>query len=375
MSTRSSVMSVSEAAGPAERDDHTSGAALAGRLQDAFAAGAELLAVELGRRLGLYDAVHQAGAVTACTLSRRAGIAQRYAREWLEQQVVGGFLVVIEETGDAETRRFALTAPGADVLLDTDNPGSPVGFACALAALSTALPAVVEAFRTGEGVPFHTYGAEMRVGLASITGAGPQNSVGEWLAALPDIAARLAAGGVVLDAGCGTGWASVALARAFPEAMVHGIDTDEGSVGEALEDARAAGVVERVRFTTADAATAVGDVPCYDLVCVFHALHRMGDPVRALSAFRSALIEGGAVLVAEERPQDTSGSSADVRRRLLRAMSVLHGLPVSLAQSPRTAHGSVVRAPIVRDWAHRAGFTSVTELGVEHPHWQFYRID
>ena len=85
--------------GDARRD------ALVDRLFNAFIDGSELLTIELGRRLGLYEAL-QVGPATAADLAERSGIAPRYAREWLEQQAAAGFLDVAQDTGDADTRHL-----------------------------------------------------------------------------------------------------------------------------------------------------------------------------------------------------------------------------------------------------------------------------
>src|SRR4051794_41515580 len=63
----------------------------------------ELANVELGIRLGLYEVLAGAGLLTAAELADGAGIAARYAREWLEQQAVEGVLVV----DDTTTRSFS----------------------------------------------------------------------------------------------------------------------------------------------------------------------------------------------------------------------------------------------------------------------------
>ena len=60
----------------------------------------ELANVELGIRLGLYEALAGAGPVTPAELADRAGIAERYAREWLEQQAVAG-VVEVDDTTEA----------------------------------------------------------------------------------------------------------------------------------------------------------------------------------------------------------------------------------------------------------------------------------
>jgi hypothetical protein len=52
----------------------------------------EVLTVSLGDALGLYRALERAGSMTARELAQGAGIFQRYAREWLEQQAAAGIL-------------------------------------------------------------------------------------------------------------------------------------------------------------------------------------------------------------------------------------------------------------------------------------------
>lgn len=135
--------------------------ALAERLFGAFTLGSELLTIDLGRRLGLYETVHAAGSVTAAELAQRSGIHERYAREWLEQQAAAGIIDVVagpgigtgsgtgDDTGAALTRRFALPAAHVPVLVDPDHPSNVLGFAPFLTGFALTLPAVVQAYRTG----------------------------------------------------------------------------------------------------------------------------------------------------------------------------------------------------------------------------------
>ena len=131
----------------------------------------------------------------------------------------------------------------------------------------------------------------------------------------------------MLDAGCGIGWSTIALANAYPNARIVGLDLDEASIEEARENAREAGVADRVEFVlgnAGDSATVrhaaalaamspAGDgdgayaaASGFDLVTVFEALHDMGRPVDALAEFRALLRRGGALLVADERVADES---------------------------------------------------------------------
>jgi hypothetical protein len=56
------------------------------------------------------------------------------------------------------------------------------------------------------------------------------------------------------------------------------------------------------------------------------------------------------------------------------ACSVLHCLPVGLAEQPSVATGTVMRPATVRTYAAEAGFARVTELPVEHRFHRLYRL-
>jgi hypothetical protein len=66
--------------------------ALTARLLQSTIHTLELFGVYLGKELGLYAALTSHGPLTPAGLAREAGIARRYAREWLEQQAVAGVL-------------------------------------------------------------------------------------------------------------------------------------------------------------------------------------------------------------------------------------------------------------------------------------------
>lgn len=353
--------------------------ALAERLFLAMVGGIELLSVDLGRRLGLYQALHRAGSVNSTGLAKEAGIAERYAREWLEQQAAAGFLDVVETSDDPQQRRFTLPAGHVPVLLEPENPAYVLGAAPLLVGCALTLPAVTEAYRTGGGVSFEDFGDEIRHGLSMFNRPAFANDLASWFEAMPDVVQRLRAGGTVLDAGCGTGFSTLAIARAFPHAEVYGVDLDAPSIREARAHAADAGLAERVSYTIGDAARS-DELPSpetrrYDLVCVFEALHDMGDPIGALRSFRDLLNPGGVLLVADERVADTFAPPTEEVERMQYAFSVTHCLPATMHESTETASGTALRAPTVREWASRAGYGQITELPVENLFWRFYRFD
>ncbi|MGH8982687.1 MAG: class I SAM-dependent methyltransferase, partial [Acidimicrobiia bacterium] len=282
--------------------------------RDAFAqwvfqettAAMEMLTVYVGVRLGLYRQVAESGPVSARDLSVRMALDRRYVREWLEQQAVAGVLTVGDADLEPDERRYALPAAHAEVLLDRDSLAHLGPCALAIPALSGAVPLLLDAFATGHGVPYAAYGADLRHFIAEINRPMFVNQLAaEWLTAAPDLVERLRARppARVVDVGCGTGWSSLSLARAFPSIDVHGIDLDPASVEEARRNAMDAGLTDRVTFACQDAAHP--DLSgSFDLVTAFETLHDMAHPVDALTAMRTMLAPGGSVVVADEKVAD-----------------------------------------------------------------------
>ncbi|MDX6738778.1 class I SAM-dependent methyltransferase [Actinocorallia sp. A-T 12471] len=339
--------------------------------------GLELLNMWLGRRLGLYRALEE-GPLDANGLADETGVHPRYAREWLEQQGVAGWLKVAGEDpgGDPYLRAFALPEEAREVLLDEDSPFYLGALPELFASIAWALPEVADAYRNGGGVPFSAYGAGTRHGIGGLNRPMYLTSVGRWVGALPGVAERLSRpGGRVLDLGCGTGWSTIALAEAFPEAFVQGVDLDQASVEEAKGNAAERGLSGRVAFACADAAAFEAEEDRYDLVCVFEALHDMADPVGVLRQVRALLKPGGSVLVGDERVAESYSAPGDLLERLNYGFSTLHCLPATRAEEAKVEAGTVLRPSIVHEYALSAGFPQgSTVADIEHDLWRFYHL-
>ncbi len=348
--------------------------AIVERLFGAALGAAELLTVCLGLKLDLYRALDH-GPAAPPQLASRAGINPRYAREWLEQQTVSGLVAVDDPSAGDDDRVYRLLPATAAVLLDDDSEAAMAPLALLVPALARALDAVAHAYRTGTGLTFADYGDDLRHGQGGFNRPGfLAHLASEWVAAMPDIAARLGgAGARVADIGCGVGWSSIALARAFPGAWIDGFDTDEASIADARRHASDAGVDDRVRFEIQDAAHLAGSG--YHLICVLEALHDMSRPVEVLAAARAALAPGGAVLVMDEGVADSFTVDAGEVERLIYAGSVLHCLPVGMAEQPSAATGAVIRPATVRRYAEQAGYRSCEPLPIQHDFFRFYRLE
>jgi SAM-dependent methyltransferase len=347
--------------------------AMAVRIWRSCLATQEQFAAYLGVKLGLYE---QLGTpATAAELAARAGIAPRYAREWLEQQAMAGFIDVARDDPRWQERSYVLPPEHRTVLTISDSPDSLAAMAILpIGAVAAALPSLLAAWRDGTGVSDAVYGDDWRLGHSGTNRSLFARELAGWIRRLlPDAHYRLArGGGRIADVGCGAGWASIALAAAYPLARVDGFDLDAGIVELAALNADAAGLTDTVRFTAKD----VGVAPpgAYQLVCVFDALHEMARPVEVLAECRRLRAEDGVVIVLDARVADEFAAPGDEVERFQYATSVLHCLPAGLADSPSAGTGTAMRADEVRDYARRAGFARVTELPIEDRFHRLYRL-
>jgi 2-polyprenyl-3-methyl-5-hydroxy-6-metoxy-1,4-benzoquinol methylase len=347
---------------------------LADRLFQATIQTMEMFGVYLGKRLGLYAALQARGPLTPGGLAAAAGIAERYAREWLEQQAVAGFIAVDDAARPATERRYRMPAEHVGVLVDPEHASHLAPFAEMVAGVGGALERVVEAYRTGQGVPYEAYGAAFVTGQGGINRpAFMQDLTGAWLPAVPDLHARLGADppARVADVGCGVGWSTLALARAYPRATVTGYDLDVASVSAARRRADADQL--KVRFEQKDAEAVAADGP-FDLILILEALHDMARPTRALAALRTALAPGGSVLVVDEKVAERFVAPGDAIERMMYGWSIAHCLPVSMAEQPSEAIGTAIRPDTVRRCAQDAGFARCEVLGVDNLLFRFYRL-
>jgi 2-polyprenyl-3-methyl-5-hydroxy-6-metoxy-1,4-benzoquinol methylase len=355
---------------PAAADAIEAGGAVMERLFESLLGSLELATVHLGAQLGLYAALAEPS--TAAELATETGIDERYAREWLEQQAISG-LVDVAAPGNTITRRYCTNPGQQQALADSDSPVYAASMALLLGGLGAVLPRLPQAYRDGTGISFGEYGDDVRLGQG-LFNRGPflEQLTQEWVPAMPEVARLLArTGSAALDLGCGVGWSSIALARAFPGLTVLGVDSDDASVMDARANAAQAGLEGRVRFEVNDADTDLGEGG-YDVAFFFEALHDMAHPVEALLAARRALRPGGRVVVMDERAEEEFAPGGSPIERLLAASSVLHCLPVGRSQPDSAATGALFRPHMLEHYAQHAGYSGVEVAPIEHDVFRFY---
>jgi ubiquinone/menaquinone biosynthesis C-methylase UbiE len=306
--------------------------------------------VVVGDRLGLYRALAE-GPQLPHELASSTGTATRYVAEWLRGQAAGGYV-----SYDPTTERYSLTAEQAFALTDPDGAVyAPGAFQLALGTLQ-ALPRVVDAFRTGDGIGWHEQDGEVFLGCERFFRPGyAANLVDAWLPALDGVESRLQAGATVADIGCGLGASTVLMAQAYPNSTFSGSDYHQGSIALARERSAEAGVANRVTFEVASAAEVRGGP--FDLVTTFDCLHDMGDPVAAARHVRSLLSDDGTWMVVEPQAGDSVSDNLNPVGRVYYSFSTFLCVPNALAQGGHHALGAQAGERATRDVMTEAGFT------------------
>jgi SAM-dependent methyltransferase len=367
---------VSSAVEPAEDDrpmlEHDP-EAFVGRVVQAVLGAQEVHAAYLGDRLGWYRALADHGPLTSVELAERTGTDERYAREWLEHQAACAWVAVDDPSAPSTERRFSLPDAHAEVLTDEDSLAFAAPFPRMVGGLGMHLERLVDAYRSGAGVPWSELGRDAREAQAAANRPLFLNGLGtDVFPSVPDLHERLSAGGRVADIGCGAGWSSIGIALAYPEAHIDGYDLDAPSVEMARANATQAGVADRVSFRQSDAATADGEP--YDAVVAFECIHDLSDPVAVLTAMRRLAGSDGIVLVMDEGVGECFQGPADDIERMLYGFSLTCCLPDGRSHHPSAGTGTVMRPATLTAYATDAGFRSVEILDAELGAFRFYRL-
>jgi 2-polyprenyl-3-methyl-5-hydroxy-6-metoxy-1,4-benzoquinol methylase len=290
--------------------------------------------VRIGDKLGLYRALHENGPMTSTELATKTKIAERYAREWLSHQTASGYL-----SYDPNSGKFTLPAEQAMVFAEPDSPVyMQGGFDVAVVMMEN--QALVEpVFRTGKGVGWGQQSQCLFCTTARFFRPGYHNNlVTSWLPALNGVVAKLERGATVADVGCGHGFSTVIMAKAFPKSTFVGYDFHPGSVEQARIHAEQHGVTANTQFEVALASEFPGKD--LDLVTFFDCLHDMGDPVSAARHVHQALKPDGSWMIVEPAAGDRLEDNLNPVGRLYYAASTMVCVPTSLDQPVGAALGA-----------------------------------
>ena len=331
--------------------------AFVGQFATDLAAVVHATTVVIGDRLGLYTELARRGPSTAAELAQVTECDERYLQEWLSAQAAAGYAHY-----DPETGRFHLDAAQAACLADETLPTFLAGGMAVGSSTHRDQNAIVDAYRSGAGVGWHEHHTSLFTGTERFFRPGyAANLVSEWIPAIDGLDARLREGGTVADIGCGHGASSILLAKAYPKISVVGFDYHPESIRIAKERAEAAGVSDHIRFEVARADEIQAAPGGYDLVCIFDALHDMGNPLTAAKAIRARIAPDGVWLLVEPNAADALEDNLNLIGKIFYSASSTICTPASRSDGGKQAAclGAQAGEKRLRDICLEAGFTSV----------------
>ena len=324
--------------------------ALLGLMVNELGASQNAALVILGDELGLYQALAACGPVSSIELASLTKTHERYVREWLSAQAASGFI-----TYDSATERFSLSPEQKAVLADPDSATNMTGGFQALMAVYADQPKLVEAFRSGAGVCWTQHCNCLFCGTDRFFRPGYKaNLLSTWLPALDGVVDKLEQGARVADVGCGYGSSTLIMAQAFPNSEFVGYDFHDASIDEARKLTEG---LPNIRFEVARAQDYAGTN--FDLVCLFDALHDMGDPVGAVRHIAGSLAEGGKVMLVEPMAGDRLEDNLHPVGRIFYAASTNFCVPASLGQEVGAALGAQAGQQRLEAVLREGGLTKV----------------
>jgi SAM-dependent methyltransferase len=332
-------------------DDTQAVEEFAERLFGLYSGGLLSYMLDIGHRTGLLEAA-AVGPATSAELAARAGLQERYVREWAGALAAGEVLDY-----DAGSRRYSLPPERAACLTGAGAANlAPLSQLCTF--LAPHVPAVAQAFRDGGGVPYPAY----RPDFTSVMDALGRGVFDEMLldGVLPlaaGLTERLSEGIRVADIGCGTGHAVNLMAAAYPATQFVGYDLGDDAIAAARDEAVALGL-DNATFEVLDVADLPAE-PGFSAVFAFDAVHDQADPAGVLCAVQAALVPGGwFVMVDVNASSHLEKNIGNPIAPMFYAVSTLHCLTVSLAEGG-AGLGAAWGEELARQMLADAGFVDV----------------
>jgi len=336
--------------------------AFAERLLTILNDGAVSLMISIGHRTGLLDAMRDAAPSTSAEIAARAGLNERYVREWLGAMVTGRIVNI-----DPARNRFSLPPEHAAFLTRAAGADNIGVFAQYIALLGSVEDEIVECFKKGGGVPYARFPRFHEV-MAEDSGQSVLSSLESHIVPLvPGLREKLTSGIHVLDLGCGRGRIINRLAELYPKSRFTGMDLSSDAVLSAWAEA-AQKKLRNIEFIVTDLShfDESAEVESFDLIATFDAIHDQAKPLNVLRGIHRALRCDGVYLM-----QDIKGSS-DIHNNMdhplgpaLYTISCMHCMTVSLAQNGEGL-GAMWGEEKTREYLANAGFRGVEKKELAH---------
>ncbi len=292
---------------------------------DTLNSGSLALMMSIGHRTGLFDQMAGMGEVTSSELAHAAQLDERYVREWLAAMTSGG---VVDY--DATSERFELPVEHERLVTRAGGPLNLASTMQTIALLASVEDDVVDAFRTGAGVPYDRYRG-FQSWMAEESAARFDSALLDVIIpAIPGATEALTNGATLADLGCGSGHAIALLARAFPKSTFVGIDFSTEGLATAQQHADEA-CLTNVTFLNVDAA-ALDLVETFDYVTSFDAIHDQAQPHTVLENIHRSLVDDGTYLCVEPKAHSALIDNMEEPAAAYQyTISTMHCMSVSIA--------------------------------------------
>jgi 2-polyprenyl-3-methyl-5-hydroxy-6-metoxy-1,4-benzoquinol methylase len=342
--------------------DSAKAEAFAGQFLTALNYGSLCLMASIGHRNGLFDALSGLPPSTVEEIAKKAGLNERYVREWLGAMVTAEVIEV-----DSTSTRYVLPAEHAAFLTRAAGADNMAVFTQYIAVMGGVEDEIVECFKKGGGVPYEKY-PRFHAVMAEDSGLSVLSSLeSHVLPLVPGLTDQLAKGIRVLDVGCGSGRIMRRLAELYPNSRFTGIDLSPEAIGTARGEASQKGL-RNIEFIIRDLSDFdnTAEPEAFDFITTFDAIHDQAKPLNVLKGIHRALKNDGLYLM-----QDIRGSSY-VHNNIghpigtfLYTVSTMHCMTVSLAQGGEGL-GAMWGEEKTREYLQKAGFRSIEMNQLAH---------
>ena len=250
--------------------------------------------LEIGRELGVWEAITAQPGITSDALATRLG-TDPYYTDVLVRTAFAFELVEHDGAGWRMAAHF-------DQILGTPSATFYLGGAARVhQVVGEDYASYAKRFREGLRVPYQAHSKAFMETVANALQSLPRIFTDFVLPKLPMLQARFEAGARVLDVGCGGGWALVQLAERFPKVTCVGVDNEPYSIELARKLIADRGLADRceARFMGAERLAEDGG---YDVATSFLVVHEIDpkDKPAAFAAVARALRPSGQFVIFDE---------------------------------------------------------------------------
>ena len=329
------------------------------RACDIINAGAQSVMISIGHRSGLFDVMAKLEPKTSQEIADAAELAERYVREWLAVMVTADIIHY-----DPPSKTYHLPEAHAACLTRNAELGNVAVYAQPVALMGATQELSLDFLESGGGATYVDYPCFHHM-MAEDSELSVVSSLFDILLPLiQGMDEQLQSGIEVLDAGCGKGYALIAMAERYPRSHFTGYDLCEEPIAEANRTVSAKNL-QNIRFSVKNL-TGFNEREQYDLITSFDAIHDQKDPQNLVTGLHNALKPAGVYLM-----QDIGGSAHLENNinfpmaSLLYAISFMHCTPISIGQGGNGL-GAMWGWETAQTMLEKAGFADVERHILPH---------